>query len=278
MPSSNDPNRQKDKNGRQQALLQKAKTTSGEVQNWTQYFTQKFTGGVTTTVGSTVGTHVSLYAFAKVTLAVAGLVLPAAGIGSLIAGTLWGMKDVLLEYGAATIEDLIKEGGTQVTTGVIGYMGSTPETTLTEKTNKKKSSIETVSKELCEAMGALAALIQQSEKLQNSACSYCDDAYARARVIERAGDELVKVKTKISELTDKLNSLKQIVNGQLTQDLGTRKNDVKNQALATVAKAGAPHFQDNWGSYLSVNTIDPTYRLRHCSQAHCYGPGPNGRD
>ncbi len=97
-------------------------------------------------------------------------------------------------------------------------------------------------------------------------------------MVDRAKDELTNVKNRINELKSKLDSLKLIVDGQLSTDLNSRKTSAKGDALATVAASGAPHFQDNWGSFMSVSAIDPRYRFTHCGQAHCYGPGPNVRD
>jgi hypothetical protein len=278
MPGSNHSDRQGNKIARQRALLNRAKVTNGDVQNWTQYFTQKFTGSTTYVTTSTVGTHVGLYAFAKVALAVGGLVIPAAGVGGLIAGTMYGMKDILLEYGAAAIEDLIKEGATQSITGTVGYLHTGGETVVTTDTVKRKSSIEKTAKELCESMGALAALIQQSQRLQAATCKYCDDVYAKARVVERAQAEMITVKNKINELKTKLEALKGVVDGALTTDLNARKESVKTEVLAMVAKDATWHFQNNWGSFISLNTVNPAYRFVHCSEAQCYGPGPSGTD
>ncbi len=131
------------KAGRQQALLNKAKTSTGEVQKLDAVLHAKIhlvlsQPGWIKHGGSACG----LYAFCK-------------GGGGCrryddarrryrvcsSPATLWGMKDTLLEYGAAAIEDLIKEGGTRVVTGTVEHFGTVPETTLTTETKKRKSSI-----------------------------------------------------------------------------------------------------------------------------------------
>jgi hypothetical protein len=287
MPGSNDGKRNyKHKQQRQEELIRSAKGQQ-DVTSWTQYFGNKVSPvtGLVSTSGSIK--HAGLHTFAKVVV-IGGtgtfLALFAGPIiGPIVAGggallTWLGVKDQLVDYGSAVIEDWIKAGGELLISGgeyVKDKVTGGPQLSSTET---QKAGLETQMTEMLASVGLLATLMRESELLQNAPCTYCDDAYARARVIERIEQEMVKVKAKVGVLKAKLDELKVFVDGSLSTDVNSRKLQVKQTVLDTVKAGGAAHFENNWGSYMSLGTIDPRYRFTHCSEAHCFGPGTSGTD
>jgi len=291
MPGTYDSERNgKDKTLRKQALLNRARTATGDSRTWTEYFTEK-----RSTVVSTVTPgiqHVALHTFAKVSVFTvtwaAGLFTgPPGWIATIIGGGLsvWSMlsKDVqekLGDYGAGVIDDWLKAGGESGGQYLYGRMTSSTSTPsvspTTSGTSTEKINIETEAAALCNAVGMLAALMAKSEELSAAPTVYCDDAYAQARVIKRIDDEIASVKSKVDSLKVKLDNLKLFVDGAVTTDINLRKQQVDAQVEAVVKAAGAPHFVDTYLSY--ITSPNPLYRLSHCSKANCFGPGQTGLD
>jgi hypothetical protein len=287
MPGSNDGKRNnKTKQQRQDELIRSAKQNH-DVTSWSQYFGKKLSPvtGFVSTSGSIK--HAGLHTFTKVVvLGGTGTFLALFSgpiLGAIVAGggalmTWLGVKDQLVDYGSAVIEDWIKAGGELLISGgeyVQGQISAGPTLSSTEI---HKAGLEELTTQMLASVGLLATLMRESELLQNAPCTFCDDAYARTRVIERIEQEMAKVKMQVGVMKAKMDDIKQFVNGALTADVNSRKLQVKQVVLDTVKAGGAAHFENNWGSYMSLGSVDPRYRFTHCSEAHCYGPGTSGTD
>ena len=285
MPSQSDvTNRMsKNKEARKNALINRSKLPSGDVRTWQQYFSEKgkklisFPGsGTIGTVGQTVLPHVGLHTFAKIAVIgcasyftapvwLAGLI---ASVGTI---SIFGVEGQLVDYGSAVIEDLLK-GIAQSTVEVMHGRVTASRPILT---NMQTDGLAKDASEVCAAVGLLASLIAESEKL-NKPAVYCDDIAVKARISARIQEELATVKSKIGELKTKVNGLETIVNGAVTNDANARATQVATEALRVVAKDGAWHYEDK--TYSTLQGFNPTYRLNHCSLDHCFGPGVGSTD
>ena len=285
MPSQSDASSRMSKNkiARKDALITRSKLPSGDVRTWQEYFAEKgknlisFRGSSTIgSIGQTVLPHVGLHTFAKIAVIgcasyftapvwIAGL------ITSLGAVSIFGVEGQLVDYGSAVIEDLLK-GIAQTTVETVYGRVTAAKPILT---NMKTEGLAKDAAETCAAVGLLASLIAESQKL-NKPAVYCDDVAVKARVSSRIQEELLNVKNKIAELKVKVADLETVVNIAVTNDADSLASSVATEALRVVAKDGAWHYEDK--TYSMFQGFNPTYRLNHCSLDHCFGPGIGSTD